>query len=574
MTTNMTNMTTINTNNETTNMTNINTNTTPRRPTALAPIYRDTTALRLFAARIAPTHPDRFTYVSGNRFVYTSGNQFIYAAAPAARMHEHDVNCRRAIHTHGQDLARAICTGASMAHLTEIPTTDTHWNRLMTLIERTNIYRGTQCLDHIVACIHCGTLFTEDDGFTQWDGEPLCEDCAGDRDRYVVTDEGLVPRQDAIQIATSIHRDHMWRWNITHAFWARENTRDVERACEVSFFFHETTCDHITAECALENGFEERGGVWRDEDEIREMEEDDELEELEIHEIEGGDDLEEGVYSYHAHPLRRNESYWAEKSQRHDPALGVELEIFARANVPAALADAGLNWIVEYDGSLNPVYGREIVSPPRLLSYWRDLTPRLCDALVDAADASGYDAPDADRRDYGIHVSLHRRHLSRLQEHRLIQFCSGVENTHFIRAIAQRHDIYEADLSIGGLSLEKSDRSPRRFGYRVECPKQDRALTTTKRQPINLKTNLAEFRIFHSTLNPAAFVKNLEFVHALVAWTQPVQCTGKSVFYGDFVRWVAGRSKDYPALYEFLMRDDYGVKRGQRVQNTWREYMK
>jgi hypothetical protein len=91
--------------------------------------------------------------------------------------------------------------------------------------------------------------------------------------------------------------------------------------------------------------------------------------------------------------------------------------------------------------------------------------------------------------------------------------------------------------------------------------------------PLNLKTDrydkeLAEFRIFQSTLVPHRIQKNMEFVWALCAWTR--QPSGISWDHRDFCAWLGQNQKEYPTLTEYLRKETYTVKGSKgSIPNTW-----
>lgn len=274
------------------------------------------------------------------------------------------------------------------------------------------------------------------------------------------------------------------------------------------------------------------------------------------------------------------------------PALGVELEVWAEDRGDAVREIRPLGHILERDGSLCPKYGFEIVTQPYGKPEWSSVAKRLLATLSDNG-VVGYNAPsegeDGDRAMYGIHITVSRRHLSSLQEARIMMFLCSEENGDFVRAVAQRMYSYGSPtVDFGTLSaghgLEyvgglRSDYHYRNNRGRNETRYMKKLRGLGKYCPINWKGDLAEFRIFQSTTHLPSFMKNLEFVWALIEWTNVESATGSSWRHEDFAKWLAARPgvrDDYPNLLEYLRRESYVVKGGRRnepIMNTWREGM-
>jgi len=266
---------------------------------------------------------------------------------------------------------------------------------------------------------------------------------------------------------------------------------------------------------------------------------------------------EDGVAEYHGHPLRRDPSYFAENSKRSDPAIGLELEVNQDGDVVDAFASNDLEWIIERDGSLDSG-GVEIVTPPLTLSQWRETLPDLSSALS-GCSARGYNA----RGDYGIHITIHRRHLSPLQEARMMMFFASADNARFIDVIAQRDGIYCGSRS----NRRKAECSASRVYYRDG---REKPIRNDKMSALHLKDALAECRVFRSNAKPERIMKNIEFFHALVAWTSPRACSGVSFDWRDFYAWALDNAKAYPVLSEYLASPDgWAIKGVGRVDRGY-----
>jgi hypothetical protein len=257
------------------------------------------------------------------------------------------------------------------------------------------------------------------------------------------------------------------------------------------------------------------------------------------------------------------------------PPLGVELEVYNehRADVVSYLKhdfDSIGKLLLENDSSLDSRYGFEIITDPLGYPEWQDMGPRLCAGLI-AQGTKGYNAPHGNNS-YGIHITLDRCYLSPLQEARLMLFMASTENQNFMRMIAQRASIYSANMDIGMTPPRHQKISHLGGLCAVHGERRKKKLVGAgKYCPINFKTNLAEIRIFQSTLNVDSFMKNLEWVWAMVEWVR--DSTGSAWLHTDFVAWLGrrgGARVDYKHLYDYLLRPSYGVRHlDTRVTNTW-----
>jgi hypothetical protein len=269
------------------------------------------------------------------------------------------------------------------------------------------------------------------------------------------------------------------------------------------------------------------------------------------------------VYGYHNHPYRCDSyRYFTEEAGSciRNPALGVEFEHYC-ADTYGALQSIDLDWILERDRSLDRQYGVEMISPPLLLSTWQEKIPEICKAISDN-DGKAYDAPNGI---YGIHITVHRRHLTALQEIRMLMFLISEENGDFVRAIGQRKSIYSAyAFNIG--SHEKARQKVRQLGG---LRRHTGKISTQKMCPLHLEGDLAECRIFQSTLSADAFVKHVEFFAALIQWTRPSEMTGTSWNHADFYAWLKDHAKEYPKLAAWLKKPEFKVKGGSTIENTW-----
>lgn len=275
---------------------------------------------------------------------------------------------------------------------------------------------------------------------------------------------------------------------------------------------------------------------------------------------------------YHDTPRR-----WVETNSTPTvPSLGVELEVYAqgsRNNIVAALrSEYGTALMLERDGSLDGDKGFEIITHPMGRTEWATFGPKLLTTLRKAS-VVGFDTPDSNS--YGIHVNVHRNHLSPLAEARIMMFLCANENADFVTAIAQRRSIYAASMEIG--QLVKRTQTIRHIGgvqfhnWNNKATKKIQGVG--KYAPVCWKDDVAEFRLFNSTLNETSFMKDLEFVWALVAWTH--EATGSSWLHQDFLSWLSHPAcrTTYPALVKYLSRSMFRIKNEDDVESTWQRQM-
>lgn len=252
------------------------------------------------------------------------------------------------------------------------------------------------------------------------------------------------------------------------------------------------------------------------------------------------------------------------------PPMGLELEAYAENRADAVAALKGLSstdefpsqLILERDSSLDYAHGLEIITDPMGLAEWREYAP----ALLKTCRDNKIKAWDARNGMYGIHITIARKYLSPLQEARMMMFLCAEQNRDFVTGIAQRPNVYAASLPLG--SLAKEEQKIENIGKLTRAKK---IAGVGKYAPINFKPLLAEFRIFAATLNPVSFMKNFEFVSALVEWTSPMSATGNKWHCLDFIFWLMDNRpnarKDYPNLFAYLSQKELPVKGIGKMRN-------
>lgn len=372
----------------------------------------------------------------------------------------------------------------------------------------------------LIQCSDCGEVFNADEGVhSETYNGLVCDDC---QSHHVLIDEAYYDRDDSDVIEAQSSRN-----NSTYVL--RDDVRET-----------------VDGNTYTEAYAERLGYYWQNDDGLWVDHDPDENEEEEY-----GDHI--GRASYHGHPLR-NGGYFDETSERSNPAIGFELETYCEQSISETLE----NWIVESDASLDSRFGQEIVSKPRLLTYWQERIPDFSSDLI----GIGAEAWNAEGGQYGMHVSVHRRHLSALQESRIGLFLSCAENTDFIRAIAQRKDVYSASLSIGEIAesnLKKFSAIKGKGKFAPFYQKTDRWGAPS----------VFEVRIFQATLKAERILKNIEFVHALVRWTDTKSATGSEYRHGAFLTWLSSHKADYPNLVAYLRQDTFAIKGASKIARNW-----
>ena len=138
----------------------------------------------------------------------------------------------------------------------------------------------------------------------------------------------------------------------------------------------------------------------------------------------------------------------------------------------------------------------------------------------------------------GIHIHVSRAALTPLQIGKCVVFVNEASNKDFITAIAGRYSGQYCNID---------------HGKKVTHCKR----TRDRYEAINLRNDATiEFRIFRGTLLPLHFYANLEFVKALLDYTN--QCSINQLHYSQFLKWVKSQpKKSYPSLVEFLATKGY-----------------
>jgi hypothetical protein len=243
---------------------------------------------------------------------------------------------------------------------------------------------------------------------------------------------------------------------------------------------------------------------------------------------------------YHADPERSSgipEYHGSAKPWKYDRnviphhALGVELECWSRDRVDTYEFATSLGLEGEEDGSLCEENGIEIIGAPMLLEeYHRKSNPwmRFCEEATDVKCWFGRNGI------YGQHISANTRDVSQLTLARAIVFIH--DNEEFVTRLAGRES-----------------QSYGFFKKGVKCSNARREAQDSHNATQLKRGNRLEFRFFKANRRWHGFLKNVEFVHAVMAFAKdnPIaDCHAD-----PFTRWVGHQTKrwnTYPTLTAWL----------------------
>lgn len=225
---------------------------------------------------------------------------------------------------------------------------------------------------------------------------------------------------------------------------------------------------------------------------------------------------------------------------------GVELEVESRDGV----STTGATWarthlsdqycVFKSDGSLG-AGGFEIVTRPDSIAVHK----REWDKFFANSPTTTLASWTTGR--CGMHVHISKSGLSSLQLGKMLCFLNEPANERMIVKIAGRRSERWCQIAKKKIS---DCRHP-----------QDRYVA------LNITRHTAEVRIFKGTLSMAGFFKNLEFCEALVKFTAPAERSiADATNYGAFCRWLS--YKDYPNLYEFLVRKGFVIDQRPRKRSA------
>jgi hypothetical protein len=181
--------------------------------------------------------------------------------------------------------------------------------------------------------------------------------------------------------------------------------------------------------------------------------------------------------------------------------------------------------IIKHDGSVG--YGFEIVTAPATLEVQKRVFKRFLEWFRNTKAFRTFRATEC-----GIHIHVSRDALSPLQIGKIISFVHSPKNDVFMYSIAQRYSDHYANWK----HEKKVSDVLRASGNKYEA--------------INLNNEKTiEFRIFQSDSRELQFMKNLEFVQALIDFSSVASIPQMKDFH-NFVSFIK-EDKCYPYLNEF-----------------------
>jgi hypothetical protein len=215
--------------------------------------------------------------------------------------------------------------------------------------------------------------------------------------------------------------------------------------------------------------------------------------------------------------------------------IGIELEVegcesaeqaaeYIRQFLPATYCT------LKRDGSLG-AGGVEIVTRPDSFGVHKNLWAPFF------ANSPGRALSSWNTGRCGMHVHVNRNMLSDLQIGKMLCFMNEPAAVNFISKIAGRAPGHWCKVHKKKIS-DLHHEHDRYTALNVTGPRT------------------VEFRVFKGTLNADGFMKNLEFVQALVAFTAPAsRSIADATSYRAFCNWLP--RKDYPMLHAFLKRKGF-----------------
>jgi hypothetical protein len=245
------------------------------------------------------------------------------------------------------------------------------------------------------------------------------------------------------------------------------------------------------------------------------------------------------------------------------PFMGIELEVeqqdkilypmrnkkeaFAPSDITKQVYDAlGRDYVIlKRDGSLRGFQPFEIVTVPATLAYHKEKWKSFLDNQELKKYLTSYSSGNC-----GMHVHISRNSFTGLHLAKFMKFINSQENSEFVTSVAQRANNkfakYLTNLkSTGGFAKYfRGDPS-----------------TGSKYMSVNTKpTDTIEVRIFRGNLAKVGFLKNLEFVHAVWAFTKDAPLT--ALTFKEFMFWLfnpKNQTKEYKELKIWVLASGWNI---------------
>lgn len=241
------------------------------------------------------------------------------------------------------------------------------------------------------------------------------------------------------------------------------------------------------------------------------------------------------------------------------PFLGFELEVEPKVNAKANITESVLNKLgMEYvilkkDGSVPT--GFEITSIPATLKYHKVKSSAFMDDMALKGQLTSFYSASS----CGMHVHISRNSFTALHLAKFLQFINSSVNNTFITGLAQRTSEQYArftpfkDIKKEGKTTSSLSLYANRIGNKLAAMPNGHYDAVNTANPMTI-----EVRIFKGNLSKLHFLKNLQFVHALWAYTK--DASFKDIDYKNFIHWlVKEQNKDYAELLQWVIGSKYNV---------------
>lgn len=244
---------------------------------------------------------------------------------------------------------------------------------------------------------------------------------------------------------------------------------------------------------------------------------------------------------FHPDISRENERYNRMKCSRRFYGLEVETECPFSHDPGTILDESPLDdslWYAKHDGSIGSqeCAGYELVSHPFSWDYLQENQESMITIPFRYLRSRGFRSHNSGR--CGIHIHVSKYSVSRMQVWRSLLFFRSHED--FILQVSQREQ-QQLDC------YSRIEKNKRNMMYMAK----NRCASDSRYTAINLcPSATVEFRIFRGNIRPERILKNIEFIHSLLAFTMDEKYSNADIRY--YLDYVHDRKKEYSNLHSFL----------------------
>lgn len=237
------------------------------------------------------------------------------------------------------------------------------------------------------------------------------------------------------------------------------------------------------------------------------------------------DEDDDGIPSYHSQARRWNVPDGI--------TLGVELEVYVE-DAQFAYNERDERIIGERDGSLDDRHGVEFIGQPMNYGHYLTTDSPWHATLKGIREAGGLATqPDG----YGIHISVGRQSISSETQARFILFINACQE--FSEFIAEREQNRWA---------EYNKKNPTEV---CAIMAQTSGSWGDKYSATNVTYERIEVRIFHSTINPSKFQKNLDYVMSAIEYAESTLVVEDMLSISSYLAWLS-TTEGYLDLKDFI----------------------